>query len=163
MTDLERIKKDVVEMDSRANVCWYDTKVLTKAARLILEELTADRKTDSDSEIPNNCEHITEDGVTCAKYPACDDCLDNPLNKVKGSERLVKGSEQRVVDRKTEPTSSKMEQVEDETQTETEIAKAIVHKMIDDAVIAEDAYPDLRQKMHDAVDEYEPQTDCAWK
>jgi hypothetical protein len=35
--------------------------------------------------------------------------------------------------------------------------------MIDDAVIAEDAYPDLRQKMHDAVDEYEPQTDCAWK
>ena len=47
----------------------------------------------SDSEKPNNCEHITEDGVTCAKYPACDDCLDNPLNKVKGSERLVKGSE----------------------------------------------------------------------
>ena len=52
----------------------------------------ADRKTEpSNSEIPNNCEHITEDGVTCAKYPACDDCLDNPLNKVKGSERLVKG------------------------------------------------------------------------
>ena len=46
----------------------------------------------------------------------------------------------------------------DEPQTDTEIAKAIVHKMIDDAVIAEDAYPDLRQKMHDAVDEYEPQT-----
>ena len=46
MTDLERIKKDVVEMDSRANVCWYDTKVLTKAVRLILEELTADLKTE---------------------------------------------------------------------------------------------------------------------
>lgn len=45
MTDLERIKKDVVEMDSRANVCWYDTKVLTKAVRLILEELTATAKT----------------------------------------------------------------------------------------------------------------------
>lgn len=45
----------------------------------------ADRKTEpSNSEKPNNCEHITEDGVTCAKYPACDDCLDNPLNKVKG-------------------------------------------------------------------------------
>ena len=55
----------------------------------------ADRKTEpNNSEIPNNCEHITEDGVTCAKYPACDDCLDNPLNKLKGSERLVKGSEQ---------------------------------------------------------------------
>ena len=54
MTDLERIKKDVVEMDSRANVCWYDTKVLTKAVRLILEELTADRKTENNSEKPNN-------------------------------------------------------------------------------------------------------------
>ena len=52
-----------------------------------------------------------------------------------------------MAERKTDP------------QTETEIAKAIVHKMIDDAVIAEDAYPDLRQKMHDAVDEYEPQTE----
>lgn len=50
-----------------------------------------------------------------------------------------------------------------EPQTDTEIAKAIVHKMIDDAVIAEDAYPDLRQKMHDAVDEYKSQTDCPWK
>jgi hypothetical protein len=70
----------------------------------------ADRKTENSSEIPNNCEHITEDGVTCAKYPACDDCLDNPLNKVKGSERLLKG--------KTEPTRSKMEQVEDEPQTD---------------------------------------------
>ena len=66
----------------------------------------ADRKTENSSENPNNCEHITEDGVTCAKYPACDDCLDNPLNKVKGSERLIKGKEQ------TEPTISKMEQVE---------------------------------------------------
>ena len=53
----------------------------------------ADRKTENSSEKPNNCEHITEDGVTCAKYPACDDCLDNPLNKVKGSERLLKGSD----------------------------------------------------------------------
>ena len=63
-----------------------------------------DRKPESNSEKPNNCEHITEDGVTCAKYPACDDCLDNPLNKVKGSERLLKG--------KDEPTISKMEQVD---------------------------------------------------
>ena len=78
------------------------------------------RKTENSSEKPNNCEHITEDGVTCAKYPACDDCLDNPLNKVKGSERLVKGSEQ------TKSTISKMEQVDkdinvrskDEPQTE---------------------------------------------
>ena len=66
-----------------------------------------DRKTEpSSSEKPNNCEHITEDGVTCAKYPACDDCLDNPLNKVKGSERLVKGSEH------TEPTCSILEHVD---------------------------------------------------
>ena len=51
-------------------------------------------QTENSSEKPNSCGHITEDGVTCAKYPACDDCLDNPLNKVKGSERLVKSSEQ---------------------------------------------------------------------
>ena len=70
-----------------------------------------DRKTENCSEKPNNCEHITEDGVTCAKYPACDDCPDSPLNKVKGSERLVKGSEQ------TKSTISKMEQV-DEPQTD---------------------------------------------
>ena len=54
----------------------------------------ADRKTENSSEKPNNCEHITEDGVTCARYPACDDCPDNPLNKVKGSERLVKGKDE---------------------------------------------------------------------
>lgn len=46
-----------------------------------------------------------------------------------------------------------------EPQTDIEIARAIVHKAIDDAVIAEDAYPDLRQKMHDAVDNYDPQTE----
>lgn len=69
-------------------------KALKHAIRLLREEEeNADRKTENSSEKPNNCEHITEDGVTCAKYPACDDCLDNPLNKVKGSERLVKGSE----------------------------------------------------------------------
>ena len=68
------------------------------------ELIEADRKTENSSEKPNNCEHITEDGVTCAKYPACDYCLDNPLNKVKGSKRLLKG--------KTEPTISKMEQVD---------------------------------------------------
>jgi hypothetical protein len=58
----------------------------------------ADRKTENSSEKPNNCEHITEDGVTCAKYPACDDCLDNPLNKVKGSERLLKGKDEPQTD-----------------------------------------------------------------
>ena len=58
------------------------------------ELINADRKTENSSENPNNCEHITEDGVTCAKYPACDDCLGNPLNKVKGSERLLKGKDE---------------------------------------------------------------------
>ena len=41
----------------------------------------------------------------------------------------------------------------------TELAKEIVHKMIDNSDIAEDAYPDLRQRMHEAVerlDEYYP-------
>lgn len=34
----------------------------------------------------------------------------------------------------------------------TALAKEIVHKMIDDNDIAEDAYPDLRQRMHEAVE-----------
>ena len=81
----------------------------------------ADRKTENSSEKPNNCEHITEDGVTCAKYPACDDCLDNPLNKVKGSERLVKGSEQ------TKPTISKMEQVDKDINVRSKDCETCKH------------------------------------
>lgn len=44
----------------------------------------------------------------------------------------------------------------------TELAKGIVHKMIDNSDIEEDAYPDLRQRMHEAVerlDEYYPSED----
>ena len=44
----------------------------------------------------------------------------------------------------------------------TELAKEIVHKMIDNSDIAEAAYPDLRQRMHEAVerlDEYYPSED----
>ena len=55
-----------------------------------------------------------------------------------------------LADCKTEPNSSE--------KLQTDIARAIVHKAIDDTPIAEDAYPDLRQKMHDAVDNYEPQS-----
>ena len=163
----------------------------------------------SRSEKPNSCEHITEDGVTCAKYPACDDCPDNPLNKVKGSERLVKGSEKpnncetckhngkkwyelpcdyccgahSGYAPKTEPQitmdCSKCEcftdggercdlcalGIMDEPQTDaeiTELAKEIVHKMIDNSDIADDTYPDLKQRMHEAVeqlDEYYPSED----
>lgn len=70
----------------------FQYELATESMNILADAL---RKTEpSSSEKPNNCEHITEDGVTCAKYPACDDCLDNPLNKVKGSKRLVKGSEQ---------------------------------------------------------------------
>lgn len=44
----------------------------------------------------------------------------------------------------------------------TELVKGIVHKMIDDSDIAEDAYPGLTQRMHEAVeqlDEYYPSED----
>ena len=47
----------------------------------------------------------------------------------------------------------------DTPQTDYEIAKAIVHKAIDNTAIAEDVYPDLRQRLHDTV-ENTPQTDC---
>ena len=100
----------------------------------------SDRKTENNSEKPNNCEHITEDGVTCAKYPACDDCLDNPLNKLKGSERLVKGSEQ------TEPTISKMEQVDKDINVRSK-----------DEPQTDCPY---REYPCDVCDE---QTDCPWK
>ena len=76
MTDLERIKKDVVEMDSRANVCWYDTKVLTKAVRLILEELTADRKTENSSEKPNNS---TISKMEQVETMSCAECKHRPI------------------------------------------------------------------------------------
>ena len=127
----------------------------------------ADRKTENSSEKPNNCEHITEDGVTCAKYPACDDCLDNPLNKVKGSERLVKGSEKTDCldryDRKTEPTISKMEQV-DEPQTMLNDGTLVIN--VEDAtkvsrvLVGDDKN---RGDLYYPDDEDEPQTDCAWK
>lgn len=72
---------------------WNDT--IVGGSECVSKECTYQPKGEPNcSEKPNNCEHITEDGVTCAKYPACDDCPGNPLNKVKGSERLVKGSEQ---------------------------------------------------------------------
>lgn len=77
MTDLERIKKDVVEMDSRANVCWYDTKVLTKAVRLILEELTADRKTEpfaKDINVRSKTEPQTEHTPTNVETMSCQEC-----------------------------------------------------------------------------------------
>ena len=119
------------------------------------------------SEKPNNCEHITEDGVTCAKYPACDDCLDNPLNKVKGSERLVKGSEKTDCldryDRKTEPTISKMEQV-DEPQTMLNDGTLVIN--VEDAtkvsrvLVGDDKN---RGDLYYPDDEDEPQTDCAWR
>ena len=94
--ELQRMCDNINENGGLDSGEWH-TALLTQIAQnlaVIADVMMADRKTENSSEKPNNCEHITEDGVTCAKYPACDDCLDNPLNKVKGSERLVKGSEQ---------------------------------------------------------------------
>ena len=79
------------------NECkWFRDKQVCGRCRS--KNLYAPKDEPNDSEKPNSCEHITEDGVTCAKYPACDDCLDNPLNKVKGSERLVKGKDEPQTD-----------------------------------------------------------------
>ena len=99
---MERVRNEVcyVSVGFIGSDGWYGADGFPEVVHPIAwmplpKPYTAERKTEpSNSEKPNNCEYITEDGVTCAKYPACDDCLDNPLNKVKGSERLVKGSEQ---------------------------------------------------------------------
>lgn len=103
--------------------------------------ITADRKTESNSEIPNNSTKATiskmeqvDEPQTCSVNGRPYDCGNCEYFKCTA----------------------------DEPQTETEIAKAIVHKMIDNSVIAEDAYPGLRQRMHEAVerlDEYYPSED----
>ena len=114
---------------------------------LVANGIKADRKTENSSEKPNNCEHITEDGVTCAKYPACGDCLDNPLNKVKGSERLLKG--------KTEPTISKMEQVDKDIN---------VRSKDEPQTCSVNGRPyDCGNCEYFRCTADEPQTDCAWR
>ena len=90
--DIKLLEHCVLDLQHRVQA--LEKKIKQTQRRIIVLECKADRKTENSSEKPNNCEHITEDGVTCAKYPACDDCLDNPLNKVKGSERLVKGKDE---------------------------------------------------------------------
>ena len=42
--------------------------------------------------------------------------------------------------------------IEVEEMDSTEIAKMVVHKMIENTTFAEDAYPDIKQKMHDAIE-----------
>ena len=101
------------------------------------ELIKADRKTENCSEKPNNCDK--DINVRSKTEPRTCSVNGRPYSECTNCEHFRCTA--------------------DEPQTETEIAKAIVHKMIDDSVIAEDAYPDLRQKMHDAVDGYVPQTD----
>lgn len=116
----------------------------------------ADRKTENSSEKPNNCEHITEDGVTCAKYPACDDCLDNPLNKVKGSKRLLKGKDEpqtcSVNGRPYDCGNCEYHKcTADEPQTNKEI-------------VLDPSFAELSDEQFvEAMKLIEPQTDCPWK
>lgn len=107
------------------------------------------------TEITDRCEiyeyEADEDEQIASKFT---DVGNSMVSAVESTMSQLKGK------LKDEPSNSeKPNSCKDKPQTGTEIAKAIVHKMIDDSVIAEDAYPDLRQKMHDAVDEYEPQTE----
>jgi len=73
--------------------------------------------------------------------------------------------EEWIYDGNGRPKACPLIEVADTPQTDaeiTELAKGIVHKMIDNSDIAEDAYPDLRQRMHEAVerlDEYYPSED----
>ena len=96
LEEAKEYAKTMTYSEAVSNVRYSKGIKYRKATMIKLHELAEiadrlDRKTENSSEKPNNCEHITEDGVTCSRYPACDDCPDNPLNKVKGSERLLKG------------------------------------------------------------------------
>ena len=132
---IDSMPKNIIQM----NVVELSSECIDKIADAVVKKLKAEQtepnskvsETPTSSEKPNNCEHITEDGVTCAKYPACDDCLDNPLNKVKGSERLAKGSEQ------TEPTISKMELVDKDINVRSKDEPHIVGKHADVIIIDE--------------------------
>ena len=144
-TAIERLVNNYQYAKSKA---WIRDEVAWALYHTWKEADEDDRKTENSSGKPNICEHITEDGVTCAKYPACDDCLDNPLNKVKGSERLVKG--------KDEPTISKMEQVDKDDAYFLELMGAVERGEISDAGATQAWYEYINHKD-------EPQTDCAWK
>ena len=118
---------------------------------------TADRKTEPQTPYDNcqSCLHWVYDGYW---YCECNECHYEPKDEPQTVETMSCQECKHWDNGCTADYFCKYEP-KDEPQTETEIARAIVHRIIDDAVIAEDAYPDLRQKMHDAVDEYEPQTD----
>lgn len=107
----------------------YKDGVIQEAFEMAVEAL-ADRKTENSSGKPNNCDTCKHNKLEWYSE-VCDSCCGNNNHY--------------------EP--------KDEPQTEVSIAKALVHKAIDESDIADDAYPNLRQRLHDAVDAYEPQTE----
>ena len=187
MTEIKLTKRypqsrteDIVDAYMRG---WNDALDAVQNEKFIIND---DRKTEPKTE---KCDRPQMDCENCWKQLHCR-IKDEPQTELKGSKRLVKGSEEESemerlerIDNEIEDAWARIRELTDEPQTcsvngrpytdccnceyfrctadepqtNKEIAKAIVHKMIEDAVIAEDAYPDLRQKMHDAVDEYEPQ------
>ena len=169
MTDLERIKKDVVEMDSRANVCWYDTKVLTKAVRLILEELTADRKTENSSEKPNNSTiskmEQVEDKPQIQLTARCLNCNNAKACKEKHWEGCVYEPK----DEKTCETCRHWKYIAHEWQCEA--CKCQGYEPKDEPQYdAEEVAKDINHRVDMVKKEWnarhiedEPQTDCPWK
>ena len=144
----------------------------------------ADRKTESNSEKPNNStsskmEQVEDEPQTDKDFEVTYTCsftdCDNFKNfgfgekciecKRKQSEAKYKDEPQTNHLVKTPRKSRESHEIADAPLTDaeiTELAKEIIHKMIDNSVIAEDAYPDLRQRMHEAVerlDEYYPSED----
>lgn len=138
MRDLIR-KSDVLEVYADLYDIFDDNKAIQEELHKVFDKINDIPTVEPNcSENPNNCE-------TCKNWDIANDhcyfiqeCHYEP---------------------KTEPHHNGEVTEMVEPQTDIEIARAIVHKAIDDTPIAEDAYPDLRQKMHDAVDAYEPQTE----
>ena len=122
----------------------------------------ADRKTENSSEKPNNCEcEPRKEQNFCGKCRY----LYRDFKYGLSCYRLMDNEPCKYEDRKTEPTISKMEQVETEPQTFDKPTKCLGCLYSD---LDKDFHPcasceNFSKYVGEVSGKDEPQTDCAWK